>query len=94
MAQFGRALRSGRRGRRFKSCRIDYLEEVLESLEIKGFRLFYFSSHPILYFLLETVCRCIYGNININYSENNGEFVYTAEQYNMFNIYDEYIITK
>ena len=24
VAQFGRALRSGRRGRRFKSCRIDY----------------------------------------------------------------------
>ena len=24
MAQFGRALRSGRRGRRFKSCRIDW----------------------------------------------------------------------
>ena len=29
MAQFGRALRSGRRGRRFKSCRFDpYLKEV------------------------------------------------------------------
>ncbi len=26
MAQFGRALRSGRRGRRFKSCRADLFE--------------------------------------------------------------------
>ena len=27
MAQLGRALRSGRRGRRFKSCRADYFKE-------------------------------------------------------------------
>ncbi len=26
VAQFGRALRSGRRGRRFESCRIDWLK--------------------------------------------------------------------
>jgi hypothetical protein len=32
VAQFGRALRSGRRGRRFESCRTDFL-----SLEIGSF---------------------------------------------------------
>ena len=30
MAQLGRALRSGRRGRRFKSCHADALKRVLE----------------------------------------------------------------
>ena len=37
VAQFGRALRSGRRGRRFKSCRIDWLK----TLKIKGFEPFF-----------------------------------------------------
>ena len=30
VAQFGRALRSGRRGRRFKSCRIDFLSDKIK----------------------------------------------------------------
>ena len=32
MAQLGRALRSGRRGRRFKSCRIDFLAELVKEM--------------------------------------------------------------
>ena len=36
VAQFGRALRSGRRGRRFKSCRIDFGEKP-EIMKISGF---------------------------------------------------------
>ena len=32
VAQFGRALRSGRRGRRFKSCRIDMKGAVFRCL--------------------------------------------------------------
>ena len=35
MAQFGRALRSGRRGRRFKSCHFDYLAGAPEAFEIE-----------------------------------------------------------
>ena len=35
MAQFGRALRSGRRGRRFESCHFDYLAGAPETLEIR-----------------------------------------------------------
>ena len=30
VAQFGRALRSGRRGRRFKSCRLDHMKAPLK----------------------------------------------------------------
>lgn len=32
------------------------------------------------------------GDLNASYSENGGEFAYTAEQYNMYVDYDEYII--
>ena len=35
MAQFGRALRSGRRGRRFKSCHFDYLAGAPKALKIR-----------------------------------------------------------
>ena len=35
VAQFGRALRSGRRGRRFKSCHFDYLAGAPKTLEIR-----------------------------------------------------------
>ena len=31
VAQFGRALRSGRRGRRFKSCHLDHSSEMLSA---------------------------------------------------------------
>ena len=41
MAQLGRALRSGRRGRRFKSCRIEYMAKVLETFKTKGFGTFF-----------------------------------------------------
>ena len=34
VAQLGRALRSGRRGRRFKSCRIDFLDFVKSGTKI------------------------------------------------------------
>ena len=37
VAQLGRALRSGRRGRRFKSCRIDSLAGAPESRDVSGF---------------------------------------------------------
>ena len=39
MAQLGRALRSGRRGRRFESCRIDCKDkpENLEKSRVSGF---------------------------------------------------------
>ena len=35
VAQLGRALRSGRRGRRFKSCHFDYLAGAPKALEIR-----------------------------------------------------------
>ena len=35
VAQFGRALRSGRRGRRFKSCHFDYLAGAPKAFEIE-----------------------------------------------------------
>ncbi len=41
VAQFGRALRSGRRGRRFKSCRIDSLAGAPEALRNQSFRSFF-----------------------------------------------------
>ena len=41
VAQLGRALRSGRRGRRFKSCRIDSLQELLETLIKSRFPVFF-----------------------------------------------------
>ena len=41
VAQFGRALRSGRRGRRFKSCRIDSLAGAPEALRDQSFRSFF-----------------------------------------------------
>ncbi len=37
MAQFGRALRSGRRGRKFKSCHADS-DEMPETIDFTGFR--------------------------------------------------------
>ena len=37
VAQFGRALRSGRRGRKFKSCHAD-LDEMPETIDFTGFR--------------------------------------------------------
>ena len=40
VAQFGRALRSGRRGRRFKSCHFDYLAGAPKFLEIESFGVF------------------------------------------------------
>ena len=42
VAQLGRALRSGRRGRRFKSCRIDFLQKAGNTDKIKVSGLFYF----------------------------------------------------
>ena len=42
MAQFGRALRSGRRGRRFKSCHFDYLAGAPKTFEIE-FSVFFYS---------------------------------------------------
>ncbi len=44
MAQFGRARRSGRRGRRFKSCRIDGYKKVLKTLILQGFGTFLFHA--------------------------------------------------
>ena len=41
VAQLGRALRSGRRGRRFKSCHFDYLAGAPKTLEIR-FSVFFF----------------------------------------------------
>lgn len=40
VAQFGRALRSGRRGRRFKSCRIDFM--VREYRKLDGLPIFFY----------------------------------------------------
>ena len=40
MAQLGRALRSGRRGRRFKSCRADYEMGSRQSLRDHGLAVF------------------------------------------------------
>ena len=37
VAQFGRALRSGRRGRRFKSCRLDQFLKVLDFYQVLSF---------------------------------------------------------
>ena len=42
VAQFGRALRSGRRGRKFKSCRIDSLAGAPETLNLQCFRFFFY----------------------------------------------------
>ena len=47
VAQFGRALRSGRRGRKFESCRDDFLAGAPEYLNFQEFRYFllYSSAH-------------------------------------------------
>ena len=42
VAQLGRALRSGRRGRKFKSCRIDSLAGAPETLNLQCFRFFFY----------------------------------------------------
>ena len=36
VAQFGRALRSGRRGRRFESCRLDFTWPVGQAVKTKA----------------------------------------------------------
>ncbi len=48
VAQLGRALRSGRRGRRFESCRIDSLAEVPEALILEGFWSFFVPGNGCL----------------------------------------------
>ena len=50
VAQLGRALRSGRRGRRFKSCRIDFLQKAGNTEKIKVSGLFLF---------LEQACKSV-----------------------------------
>ena len=50
MAQFGRALRSGRRGRRFESCHLDQKSKF----DFVGFGFFYKNSSII--FLYTTFC--------------------------------------
>ena len=53
VAQFGRALRSGRRGRKFKSCRLDQVKAIIRldgclfSFMLKGLRALLFF-HSIL----------------------------------------------
>ena len=42
VAQLGRALRSGRRGRKFKSCHSDFFMQIPECLDNKTFRYFCF----------------------------------------------------
>ena len=44
VAQFGRALRSGRRGRKFKSCRIDFFMPCRKASIYKAFRQFCFRA--------------------------------------------------
>ena len=48
MAQFGRALRSGRRGRRFKSCHSDFFIGIPQSLELWALRFFFYFSILLL----------------------------------------------
>ncbi len=56
VAQLGRALRSGRRGRRFKSCRIDSLAGAPESRDVSGF--------PVLFLFVNNVgnigCKALF----------------------------------
>ena len=59
MAQFGRALRSGRRGRRFKSCHFDYLAGAPKTLEIR-FSVFFFVHFQECLGIL--VARCVSRN--------------------------------
>ena len=40
VAQLGRALRSGRRGRRFESCHSDFFIAIPQSLVFTGFAVF------------------------------------------------------
>ncbi len=48
MAQLGRALRSGRRGRRFKSCRIDYKKRLsYELIRVTASNSFIWLPNPI-----------------------------------------------
>ncbi len=49
VAQLGRALRSGRRGRRFKSCRFDSWKTVIP---VKGITVFLLSYYVYSVFLL------------------------------------------
>ena len=49
VAQLGRALRSGRRGRRFESCHSDFFIAIPQSLELRALRFFYFSILLLLY---------------------------------------------
>ena len=46
VAQLGRALRSGRRGRRFKSCHSDFFIGLPQSLEFIGFAGFLLLFYP------------------------------------------------
>ncbi len=45
MAQLGRALRSGRRGRRFKSCHSDFRERYLKAVYLLALGFFIFLKH-------------------------------------------------
>ena len=42
VAQLGRALRSGRRGRRFESCHSDFFVAIPQSLELWALRFFFY----------------------------------------------------
>ena len=61
MAQFGRALRSGRRGRRFKSCHFDYLAGAPKTLEIRFSVFFSFIFKNASEFLLRDARHAMHG---------------------------------
>ena len=47
VAQFGRALRSGRRGRRFKSCHLDQYAAVVELADTRDLKSLAGNSVPV-----------------------------------------------
>ena len=50
VAQLGRALRSGRRGRRFESCHSDFFIAIPQSLELRALRFFFYFSILLLFY--------------------------------------------
>ena len=72
MAQFGRALRSGRRSRRFKSCHPDQMLAVKNSLKASRFIL---NASLGAFLLYVVVIRFIFSQRNAFLREKNENFL-------------------
>ena len=68
MAQFGRALRSGRRGRRFKSCHLDHK---------KNLNTFFIALRFFFYAIFNSFDNIILYH-NVNYNHNTRKFTHNV----------------